>query len=169
DLTDFFNQWYYGEGYPVFNIHWYQKNDTLTFISNQTTISSKPPFFKTHFDVGLKFSSSDSIIRLYQTINNQTFKVPIKKKVASIEIDPNNWILKRIGSITTGTQDICKYSNSVRIYPTPFNETANLELYLPSPQSVRIAIYNLNGSLIETKEIDGAEGVNLIIFRWFLK
>jgi aminopeptidase N len=163
DLTDFFNQWYYGEAYPVFNIHWYQKNDTLTLISNQTTNSSKTPFFKTHFDVGLKFLPSDSIIRLYQNINNQTFKVPIKKKVTSIEIDPNNWILKRIESITTGINDIGKSSNSVRIYPTPFNETANLELYLSSPQSVRIAIYNINGSLIETKKIDGVEGVNLSI------
>jgi len=41
DLTDFFNQWYYGEAYPVFNVIWNQSKDTLTIISNQTTDSCK--------------------------------------------------------------------------------------------------------------------------------
>lgn len=161
DLTEFFNQWYYGEAYPVFNVRWYQANDTLTIVSNQTSDSPKTPFFKTHFDLGVKFAATDSVFCLYQNTNDQTFKIPVKEKVNSIEIDPNNWILNRIGSITTEINDISESSNSIRIYPTPFKETANLEFYLPKPQPVKIAIYNINGSIIETQEIYGVAGGNL--------
>jgi aminopeptidase N len=169
DLTEFFNQWYYGEAYPVFNVRWNQSNDTLTIISSQTTDSPKTPLFKTHFDVGLKLLTTDSIIRLYQNINNQTFKIPIKEKITSIEIDPKNWILKRIESLTTEIKDICESSNSIRAYPIPFNETAYLEFYLPKPQTVKIEIYNINGSILETKTINGVEGVNLNIIGGSLK
>jgi len=160
NLSEFFNQWYYGAAYPVFNVHWNQSTDTLTITSNQTTDSTEPSFFKTHFDVSLKFLATDTIIRLYQNINNQTFNIPIKERVTSIEIDPNNWILKRVESITTGIKDIYESSNSMRVYPTPFNESANIEFNLPKPQSVKIEILNLNGSIIETKMINGVKGNN---------
>lgn len=161
DLSQFFNQWYYGEAYPVFNVHWNQSEDTVIIISNQTNDSPKTPLFKTHFDVGLKFLTTDSIIRLYQNINNQTFKIPIREKVTSIEIDPNNWILKRIGSITNRIIDACENSNSIRVYPTPFSQTTNLEFYLTKSQPVKIEIYNTNGSIVESRTINGVEGVNL--------
>lgn len=163
DLTDFFNQWYYGEAYPVFNVIWNQSKDTLTIISNQTTDSPKTPLFKTHFDVRLNFLTTDSIIRIYQNTNIQTFKIPINAKVISIEIDPNNWILKRVESITTGINDFYKSSNSIKIYPNPFNKSTNLEFHLSKSQLVRIEIYNTSGSMIETKMIDGVEGVNMNI------
>jgi aminopeptidase N len=163
NLSDFFNQWYYGEAYPVFNVSWNQSNDTLSIISDQTTDSPETPLFKTHFDVMLKFPASDSIIRLYQNINNQIFKIPVKEKVTSIEIDPYNWILKRVRSITTRINDINESSDSIRVYPNPFSDKANLEFYLTKAQTVRIEIYSINGSLIETKTINGTEGSNLSI------
>jgi aminopeptidase N len=37
NFDDFFSQWIYGEGYPIFHLDWSQSNDTLTVISDQTT------------------------------------------------------------------------------------------------------------------------------------
>ncbi len=33
DFTDFFNEWYFGQGYPKFKITYYQKNDSIYFHS----------------------------------------------------------------------------------------------------------------------------------------
>ena len=48
NFTDFFNQWYYGEGYPTFNITYLkQQSDSVTLIINETTSApSVTPFFK---------------------------------------------------------------------------------------------------------------------------
>jgi aminopeptidase N len=161
DLNDFFNQWYYGEGYPVFNIRWFQNNDTLKIESNQTTNRIKTPLFKTHFDIRIKYSSGDSTIRLYQDINNQVFKIPMTAKISSIEFDPDEWILKRV-EVSMSVNNYADNSNIIKAYPNPFNESTELEYYLNNPQTVKIEIYNLNGVLVEAKIINGVRGENYI-------
>jgi aminopeptidase N len=169
DLSVFFNQWYYGKSYPVFNVIWNQRSDTLTIYSKQSTDSPANPLFKTHFDVKLKFLTSDSIVRLYQNINNQTFKITVKENVTTIEIDPNNWILKKVESITTGVNDIHENTHNSKLYPNPFKESSNLEFYLDKPQLVRIETYSINGSLIDVTTMNGTAGVNLTTIGGSLK
>jgi aminopeptidase N len=163
DLTDFFDQWYYGVGYPLFKINWYQNNDTLTIKSVQSTTYSKPALFKTHFDIKLKYLSSDSIIRLYQNTNNQIFKIPIKAKISTIELDPDDWILKRFERSTSVKNYKADNSNFINVYPNPFNESINFKFYLYKLQPVKIDIFNANGIIIETKIINGVEGENLSV------
>ena len=49
DFTDFFSQWYFGEGYPTYDITWGQHADTLIINSVQTTSASVTPLFKIPF------------------------------------------------------------------------------------------------------------------------
>jgi aminopeptidase N len=50
DFSCFFEQWYYGEGYPRFNVHWSQRSDSLIVRSEQsTTAPAVTPFFNTPF------------------------------------------------------------------------------------------------------------------------
>jgi len=160
DLTDFFNQWYYGVGYPRFNINWSQNSDTLTIRSVQSTTYSNPALFKTHFDVKLKYLSSDSTVRLFQNTNNQIFKIPVTGKVSSIEFDPDDWILKRVESLITGINHGVDNSNSIRVYPNPFKESTNFEFIVNKPQPVKIEILNVNGAIVESKIINCFEGMN---------
>jgi hypothetical protein len=161
NFTDFFNQWYYGEGYPVFNVRWFQNNDTLTITSNQTTYRWETPLFKTHFDIRIKCSSGDSTIRLYQNINNQVYKIPMTTKISSLEFDPDEWILKRV-ELSMSVNNYADNSNIIKVYPNPFNESAEFEFYLNNPQTVRIEIYSLHGILVETKIINGVVSKNCI-------
>ncbi|MFH1320511.1 MAG: M1 family aminopeptidase, partial [Bacteroidota bacterium] len=99
DFTNFFNQWYFGEGYPIFNINWTQNEDTLIFTSTQTTSTTITPLFITPIEYKLEHSLGDTIIRVYQTQNTQTYKIFMPYTVNSIEVDPNNWILNQVGEI----------------------------------------------------------------------
>jgi aminopeptidase N len=43
-FDQFFDQWYYGQGYPIHSIRWEHHNDTL-YINSLQTVSSETPFF----------------------------------------------------------------------------------------------------------------------------
>ncbi len=45
DFTDFFNQWYFGEGYPTFSAIWSQEEDTVYLNSIQTTSTAITTLF----------------------------------------------------------------------------------------------------------------------------
>lgn len=147
NFSDYFNQWYYGEGYPIFNLNWNQNNDTLTVISNQTTSTTITPLFRTHFDLKINYATGDTLIRLFQGTNNETYKIYFPEPVTSIKFDPNFWLLQN-NSITTG---IDKNNNSVsfNIMPNPaeniINVITNDEIDF---QNTIIGIYNIHGQLL---------------------
>ncbi len=44
--------------------------------------------------------------------------------------------------------------------PNPFNNTSNIEFYLPNANNVSISIYNVLGKTVKTEEIQAAKGTN---------
>lgn len=104
NFDDFFNQWYYGQGYPTYNITYYKPDgDRLLLLVNQTTsVPSSVPFFKGILELSLNTPTGDTLIRIDIVANNQIFTIPFKRNVNGIVIDPNNWIINNNGSITNG-------------------------------------------------------------------
>lgn len=104
NFTDLKNQWYYGEGYPTFNITYLkQGNDSIILVVNQT--ASAPgvtPFFKGLYEFRIQSASGDTTVKAYQTVNNQIFKFPYTKTATGIVVDPNNWVLNKVGTIING-------------------------------------------------------------------
>jgi len=152
DLTDFFNQWLYGEGYPIFNINFSQYNDTLTILSHQTTSTSVTTLFKTHFDIRINYATGDTIIRLYQGSNNETYKIFLPEIVNSIIIDPNFWLVQK-NFITTGIEE----NNdpfSYCIYPNPSKDRITIEIMEANLlKDLLVSIYDVQGHLLLAQQI----------------
>ncbi|MEI7595829.1 MAG: M1 family aminopeptidase [Bacteroidota bacterium] len=151
DYTDFFNQWYYGEGYPTFNINWSQTSDTVTIFSNQTTSTTITPLFKTHFDVKLKTASGDTIVRLYHATNNEIFKLYFPKTVTSVVVDPNFWLIQK-NTINVGIEED-KNILPCKLYPNPAKQNCTLEYFSKLNEQIKIKIYDINGSEVAQKTI----------------
>jgi len=100
DFTDFFNQWYFGEGYPTFSAIWSQEEDTVYLNSIQTTSTAITPLFKTPIEFKLTYTGGSQTFRFSQLTNDTTFKIIIPHEVTGISIDPNNWLLNQAGTIT---------------------------------------------------------------------
>ena len=100
-LTDFFNQWIYGEGYPTYNIIYYKWGaDSLVLNINQTvSMPSVTPLFKGLMEYKITSANGDTTVLLNQTANTQTFKIPYSKEPTGIVIDPNNWVINKTGTI----------------------------------------------------------------------
>lgn len=148
----FFNQWYYGKGYPRFDVGYTQFNDTLFMTVNQTTSSVETPLFQLNVDFKVYSSNKDTTLRLYQSSNLETFKIPFHNSVTNIVVDPENWILNQQGTVDS----IESPGNNKSLFsfsPNPVKESIyvnfNIKLY---DKEKEIQILDLNGRLIKSFE-----------------
>ncbi len=104
NLTDFFNQWIYGEGYPTYNITYYRpNNDSILILVNETVSApTVTPFFKGLLELKITSLQGDTTVLVNVTGNNQVFKIGYNKTPTGIVIDPNNWIVNKTGTVTSG-------------------------------------------------------------------
>jgi len=148
NFTTFFQQWFYGEGYPTFNIK-YQQVGSLLRIQN-TEVASMPsvtPFFKTHIDYLIHRNIADTLIRLEQNQQIQLNEFNIAGIVTSIEVDKDNWVLNQLNPITIdNTLGIKEINNStIKIYPNPSNSLVTIQTI---DKLKSISLFKLNGDLV---------------------
>lgn len=151
DLSLFFEQWYYGYGYPRFTITWANKENNLYIKSLQTSSSPKTPLFKTNVEYLVKRDSKpDTIITLSQTTNEHTYIVKGLSNVKSISLDPRNVLFNKLTSLKQDlnlikTRNIIP-ENSITTFPNPaknvlyiqtsLNGNWNIELFDTKGQNV---------------------------------
>ena len=62
DLTEFFNDWLYGEGYPTYTIEWSQPSENLArFVINQTQSHSSVDFFESKVTLKLNGTNGETL------------------------------------------------------------------------------------------------------------
>ncbi|GAC1587115.1 MAG: M1 family aminopeptidase [Hymenobacter sp.] len=94
-LGYFFQQWFRGHGYPTFSGRWNQSGGSFVLRIDETV--SEPtltPFFDTDVDYRLTFADgSTRSVRLHQAHAAETFSFPVSGTVASVAVDPDQWVL----------------------------------------------------------------------------
>ncbi|MBI9033474.1 MAG: T9SS type A sorting domain-containing protein [Bacteroidales bacterium] len=150
DLNFFFDQWYYGEGYPSFDIEYWQGSDNKLWLkSTQSTSTSITNLFKTHIDFEFTFADNTTeIITLFQEENVQNWELELDKEVVSIEVDPNNWILNKVNSIVL---DIDENTMDIGIYPNPTK--GNLTIDLDKTTEINIELYDFKGKRLYSQHL----------------
>jgi hypothetical protein len=140
NLTAFFNQWIYGEGYPTYSVSYGKPHsDSLLFTITQTTsMPTVTPFFSGLLELKITSAQGDTIIKVNHTANNQQFKIKYPKSPSGIEVDPNNWILNKVGSVVTGINIITPEQAGVKIYPNPTTNFINLTFSSTAFQSLQL-------------------------------
>ena len=153
DFTDFFNQWYYGEGYPTFNVDYSRQGDSMVLVVNQ--VASAPtvtPFFKGLYEFRFATTSGDTSVLVYMTQNNQVFKFRSNRVPTGVVVDPNNWVLNKVGSITTGLNDPINVSNDIRMYPNPSSGFIRMEF--PANWFEQVGIFDISGRLLRSARVN---------------
>jgi len=148
DFTDFFNQWYFGEGFPTFKVTWSQNEDTISMQVEQTTSTTTTPLFKTPVEYKFTYSSgADTTIRLKQNQNDTTYKIVIPFEISEIEVDPNNWLLNQIDTVIQNKNLELKvylqgsYNSETGLMDTELNPD-----FIPKDQPYNLPPWDYNGS-----------------------
>ena len=101
-LTEFFDDWYYGEGFPIYSAQFSQNGSgTMVINLSQSTSHQSIDFFEMPVPVrAYNSGKTDSIdFRLNNKANNQEFRVEPGFDVSEIKIDPDYWLVSKTSEI----------------------------------------------------------------------
>ena len=147
-LTQVMNDWFYGEGYPIYDIKWSQ-NSKLSIQINQESALNDEHFYKLYVPVKLLGENDSLELRLNNQHNNQEYTFNIDFKVDTMIFDPEQWLISKY-SVCTEEKEIIKTPN-INVYPNPFREIINIET---SENITNISIHDTKGQSIEFNIVD---------------
>lgn len=149
-FNDFFAQWFYGEGYPTYHVLWNQQNDTLIMNITQTTSSAVTPLFTMLMQYKLSTATGDTSILLRQTANLNSFKIYMPRTITGIVVDPNDYVINKVGTIAVGTLEKINDKSYFSIYPNP--ATDKVQLNFASIEKRNIIICDISGRVAMTEQ-----------------
>jgi aminopeptidase N len=152
-LTEFFNDWVYGQGYPTYSVSAQNFGTGQAKITvNQTTnfpsgASNGVDFFEMPLEIRLTSASGQTHdVVVENTTTNQNFIVNVPFVVTGVEFDPNKHIISR-NSTAILSNDTFSLEKAIALYPNPANDY----MYVQLPEDVnveKVEIYNYLGQLI---------------------
>ena len=118
DFTDFFNQWYFGAGYPIYEVSWEQDGETLTLHSTQTTSSAQTPLFRMSMEYRILHTQGDTTVRVFHEEPVETYQFQIPYTVSGVVVDPDNQVLDGVNEEAKAAADPM-HSSQFSVAPNP--------------------------------------------------
>ncbi len=162
DLDEFFEDWFYGQGWPSYNLRWAQETDSVVVWLSQTTSHSSVDFFEMPVPVLLKLNGVNQIVVIDHTIQDQRKSFYIgNTNVDSIGIDPDKWLLSRNNMITevvTGIFDPVT-NDLYKVFPNPAKNSFEI---LPSAGITKVVLMDVAGVRKEMSVANGQVDITSI-------
>ncbi len=159
DLTVFFDQWYFGKGYPSYDILWGMRHDTLWIESTQFAPAAEPSLFKMPLEIKVKTSLKDTLIRVFQDQSVERFEIRIPEQALGIEIDPDYWSLIEILSLQQKNEVPLPGNPLYKIYPNPSHRIVYIDFFYGRTDS-EIWIMDTTGQIL--RKYTGTDRIVLI-------
>lgn len=165
NATQFFNQWYYGEGYPTFNVAYSSTGNLCTITSTQTTsFPSSVPLFITPIEYKISRSGfPDTTVKVMHSnaVENYTFN--LTGAVTNVVCDPNNWLINKvIGPVNLSLGIHENTLAGLKMGPNPtkgafiINNENNIE--------GKAKVLDLNGKILLSKKLEKETALDLSNF-----
>ncbi|BBE17741.1 lysyl aminopeptidase [Aquipluma nitroreducens] len=155
-FTEFFKDWYYGEGYPIYRLTYYTDygdSGKQKLRISQSSSNSSVGFFEMHIPVRIWKDGTYSDLRLYNTSQNQEFVIS-DTKVDRIEFDPDKWLIAKSDLVDA----VLHVSEIADIQIIPENESKSIRILLPENSGKgKIRIVDLSGRIVKNCELFGTD------------
>ena len=147
NLTEFFKDWIYNQGYPSYSLKWYQQQTNqikITLNQNQSDVSVS--FFEAPVPVRVHGENGEILnLVLNNNSNGEEFTEAVTFKVTKVEIDPDSHLISKNNSVTLGIDDEV-LASQFSVFPNPVTN----ELTVKNPNQIhieKITIFNSLGQL----------------------
>ena len=148
NLTEFFNDWLFNEGYPSYSAQWEQPASELQIILSQSTSHESVDFFEGLITVRVIGDSGEVLdLVLEHNYNNQIYINDVGFNVSSLEINPNYNVVSKNNFAVNLSLNSFSINEELKIYPNPTK--SNIEIKKPYSLKIsNIELYNINGQLV---------------------
>jgi hypothetical protein len=161
DYTWFFDQWYYGEGFPRYSARWNQVGGYFVLeLDNLGSASAITPFFQAKVDVRLqRTGASDTTVQFNHLVPGQQWTIPVQGAVTNISLDNLNWILNAVTSISqdptllpdvTAFTDPEQPSTGFTVCPNPASGHFVLAFTEPPAPGTTYQLVNALGQIVQS-------------------
>jgi hypothetical protein len=163
-LGYFFNQWFYGQGYPSFTVKWKDSsNHKLYFTVTQiTSMPSSVNFFRVLLPIQLNNGKKTKTIALNCIKNSQAFVVDEPGFVVkAIAIDPDTYLISKNNSAVNQQSlqaiNIAEATAKITVSPNPVINTASVSLENMRGK-IQLQLFNNAGIIVWNNQINVEEG-----------
>jgi hypothetical protein len=163
NLSWYFNDWFFGEGFPTYTIAWsLDTANVATVTIQQSQSDASVSFFELPLPLYFKNATSDTLIRVQHNVSGQSFTIPLSFAPDSLIFDPYLWIITD-SAIVNNVPDQTLPVEYFTLYPNPTSDV----LIFKSPLKGRctVKIYDMQGKLVLIQETSadgsGRGSVNL--------
>lgn len=159
NLSWYFDDWYYGQGYPSYTIVWSQIGPTLSFTVSQTQSDPSVSFFELPLPIHFSGQGQDTIIRFDNSSNGQAFSLNLPFSADTISLDPDTWLITANNTILTSLQH--NIANTYfSIIPNPATNTINIALNKLNDR-LKVEIVDVQGKLVFAENYDNTNGESI--------
>lgn len=150
DLTEFFKDWYEGEGFPSYTLTWSQdKNNNVTLRINQSQSHHSVSFYEMHVPVLFKNAVKDTLMVFDHKFDGQTFTFNLPNKVTEIQFDPELWIVSENNQIFVSTKNIINDPTRISVAPNPAHSEVAVYFQEQGIDPYRVYVYDYQGRQIK--------------------
>lgn len=166
NLDAFFEEWYFGEGYPTYHVNYNQVGTDLYIQITQTTsMPSVTPAFTTPLSLKLpRQFQPDTIIRFEINSNDCQYVVHnFGIMNGTIGIDPSNWIINGNGGVSIdqnlGFSEIEANQNlGILLFPNP---SADFIQIVDQKEVYKYVLYSANGQIVKSGALAPGDKIEL--------
>lgn len=123
DLTEFFEDWYEGQGFPSYQLFWEQTGNQVYLKPYQTTSHPSVDFYEMPLPVVLKGNNTEMAVRIDNLYSGELFSVDVPFEVTAVLFDPDLRLLSGNNSVhhssgLNATDELVD-GTSILLFPNP--------------------------------------------------
>jgi aminopeptidase N len=165
DLDEFFDQWYYGQGYPNYTLEWdYANGLFIGKLTQATSMPSVTPFFSVPVPVYIKTTSGDTLVRVPPVGASTVFSFPLAQMPVHVEVDKPNWIAARDTAFYNPLLGL-EESPETPLFATPNPARDHIIFHHLTPGCL-LSIHRADGALITQEFIRNSGALVMDISGW---
>jgi aminopeptidase N len=156
NLTNYFNEWIFGEGYPIYSGQYNSNGTVATIKLTHTTSTSVTPLFTGPLELKLYTTTGDTTVKVNVQSNTEYYSFFTPRTITGVMVDPNNWIC----------DDTVSFTANETLFPLGMSSIANQQVIVaPNPAQTQVVItgqglascqlYTIAGALIKQEALKG--------------
>lgn len=158
NLTEFFKDWFKGQGYPSYTVQWSQIGSNYVKIKmNQVTSHASVDFFELPVALKFKNATQEKTIVVDNQSQGETFMRNIGFIADTVYVDPDYWLITK-NNKTQKVTDLSTGPNSIQVFPNPIGDRFTIYLSQVNSPAADIMLYNSLGQRVYTRTVNLLNG-----------